>query len=265
MPPSILDSRNAYHVGFWMEHTKHSIIESTMVKGDDGVIENLEYILKLLSKDKLAKRSRGELREYINKFKRKYHRKQKLDSDDHREIISFFTTLDNAIENEMDESVSNKRKTSKASLADAKANERVYWGSQPYDVYKDILAIVENAESEVFLVDAYPSEALNDLYFSKTKRNVMIRILFKPDKDRKLITVAKKILEQLKQTVSIRYSYDAHDRLLFVDSDCYVIGQSIKDAGNKPTYIIKVNDPGKFRPPFEDLWKNGAEISSTST
>lgn len=59
-------------IGFWIEHTKHSILEDISVKGKDGVIDCLEYLLELLTKHKLVKDSRAEVRDYIKKFKRRY-------------------------------------------------------------------------------------------------------------------------------------------------------------------------------------------------
>jgi hypothetical protein len=257
-----LDARIAYHIGFWIEHSKHSIIEGVSVKGEEGVIEMLELISKLLTQARIVKRFRDELRDDIKQIKRKYHGRQWLDTDDHNEIVSFLGVLDTAIENEMDESIKNIKRANKASLADSKANERVYAGNQQYDVYKDIVTILESAQTDVFIVDSYPDETLIDLYLNKTRRNVPIRILFNPGRDLRLIQVGKKIVGQMKDKVRLRYIENVHDRLLFVDTDCYVMGQSIKDAGRKPTYLIKVNDPSRFKPPFEELWQQATDVSS---
>jgi hypothetical protein len=52
----------------------------------------------------------------------------------------------------------------------------------------------------------------------------------------------------------------AHDRVLFVDDRCWVIGQSIKDAARKkPTYLVEVT-AGQMRNIYDQLWANATKI-----
>jgi len=52
----------------------------------------------------------------------------------------------------------------------------------------------------------------------------------------------------------VRQNKDCHDRVLFVDNTRWVIGQSVKDAGKKPTYLVRIESHDLFRSVFENLW-----------
>jgi len=58
----------------------------------------------------------------------------------------------------------------------------------------------------------------------------------------------------------VRQSKDCHDRLFFIDNECWVMGQSVKDAGKKPTYLVKIEAYDLFREVFNDLWKNASAL-----
>ena len=59
----------------------------------------------------------------------------------------------------------------------------------------------------------------------------------------------------------LRNSQDLHDRVVFVDGRCWVIGQSIKDAARKkPTYMIEHENPGRMQPIYENVWNQAATV-----
>jgi len=137
--------------------------------------------------------------------------------------------------------------------------ERVYPKGHAYDFYKDIREITKNARHEVFIIDAYASEELLDLYLEKIPSEVRIRILTnKPQ--RNFMAVAQKFKMKPNVHFEVRSTTDCHDRLFFVDENCWVIGQSIKDAGKKPTYLVNIEGYNLFRKVFDDLWKNASAL-----
>ena len=137
--------------------------------------------------------------------------------------------------------------------------EKVYEGGQVYDFYKDIREITNRAKNEVYLVDAYPNEEVLDLYLEKLPSGVKIRVLTnKPQGN--FLTVAQKFKVKPGVSFEVRVSKDCHDRLFFIDDECWVMGQSIKDAGKKPTYLVKIESSQLFRKVFEDLW-SGAQTT----
>jgi len=58
----------------------------------------------------------------------------------------------------------------------------------------------------------------------------------------------------------VRQNKDCHDRIFFVDRDCWIIGQSIKDTGKKPTYLAKMEGYDSFRKVFDDLWNTASTL-----
>jgi hypothetical protein len=131
--------------------------------------------------------------------------------------------------------------------------EKVYEKGQVYDFYKDIRDITDQAKSEVFLIDAYADEEILNLYLEKIPAGIKIRILTNTPKGN-FVTVAQKFKMNPGVNFEVRTSKDCHDRLFFIDESCWVTGQSLKDAGKKPTYLVKIESHQLFRKVFEDLW-----------
>lgn len=132
--------------------------------------------------------------------------------------------------------------------------DNVYDKGQVYDFYKDIKAISLTANTEFFLVDSYVDEEVLDLYIAKLPSNINIKILTNKIQDN-FLTVAKKLKLKPNVKFEVRQNTDCHDRLLFVDNVCWIMGQSIKDAAKKPTYLVRIDASELFKKVFEDLWK----------
>jgi len=137
--------------------------------------------------------------------------------------------------------------------------EKVYPKGHTYDYYNDIRDITKDAKSEVFVIDAYVDEELLNLYLEKIPIDVKIRILTnKPQGN--FITVAQKFKTKPRVDFEVRRSNDCHDRLFFIDDKCWVMGQSIKDAGKKPTYLAKIEGYALFKKVFDDLWNTASKL-----
>jgi hypothetical protein len=53
----------------------------------------------------------------------------------------------------------------------------------------------------------------------------------------------------------MRSSNGVHDRVVFADDKCWVIGQSIRDAAVKrPTYIVERSGAGSMKDIYESLF-----------
>ena len=137
--------------------------------------------------------------------------------------------------------------------------EKVYPKGHTYDYYNDIRDIIKDTKTEVFVVDAYVDEELLNLYLEKIPIDVRVKILTNKPKGN-FVTVAKKFKTKPKVDFEVRVSKDCHDRLFFIDNKCWVTGQSIKDGGKKPTYLVKIEGYDLFRNVFDDLWKNASPL-----
>ena len=142
---------------------------------------------------------------------------------------------------------------------DSGKEEKVYPKGHVYDFYKDIRDKTKDAKSEVFVIDSYVDEELLDLYLEKIPTGVKIKILTNKPKGN-FVTVAQKFKVKPQVDFEVRVTKDCHDRLFFIDNQCWVMGQSIKDAGHKPTYLIKIEGHDLFRSVFDDLWKNASKL-----
>ena len=107
-----------------------------------------------------------------------------------------------------------------------------------YSFFADLKAVINQAESEVMVVDPYFNGEAFDAYLSTAKPGLNIRIL--ADRYSKDInSYVEKHKAQFQTNIELRRSKELHDRLVFIDDDsAWIMGGSIKDAGKKATYLI---------------------------
>lgn len=137
--------------------------------------------------------------------------------------------------------------------------EAVYEGNQVWDFYTDFKDRIAEAQNRVFIIDAYVNEELFELYVDQLDEDVDLRILTKNPKGA-FESVAEKYAQQRGGGVEVRTHPACHDRLVFVDRSCYVLGQSIKDAARKPTYMVEIESFDEFERNFESLWDDGETL-----
>lgn len=138
--------------------------------------------------------------------------------------------------------------------------ERVFKPGEMYDFYKLIHSITMSAQQSVFIVDAYANEDVIDLYLDKLPVGIKMHILTECPKGNFMI-VAKKFKQKHGGNFKVKSHKSCHDRLFFSDKTCYVIGQSIdRAADDKPTYVCEIENSGKFRDVFQDLFNTGKTL-----
>ena len=135
--------------------------------------------------------------------------------------------------------------------------EKVYIPGQMYEFYRDIQNITLSSKKEVFVIDAYASEDIIDLYLDKLPQGIKIMILTsKPQGN--FLKVAQKFKLKHGNNFKVKSHKSCHDRLFFADKTCYVIGQSIeKAAKDQPTYLCQIENGGPFRSVFQSLFDGG--------
>lgn len=132
-----------------------------------------------------------------------------------------------------------------------------YAPGDEYDFYRDLKVILGFARTEVFVIDNYLDSQLFDVYFEGLDSGISVRVL--SDQVRGgLLAVAQKY--SIRGNFELRTSKDVHDRVVFVDDRCWVIGQSIKDAAKKkPTYIVE-HTAATMRPMYEGIWSGAVSL-----
>ncbi len=138
--------------------------------------------------------------------------------------------------------------------------EKVYPAGRDYDFYRDFKQIMQSAKTSIMIVDPYVDEDLFDLYVSKLLPHLSIRLLIKQPK-LSFKKVIEKFAKQYGAAFNCNYSTEIHDRVIIIDQfECFVIGQSIKDAAiKKPTYMTRVYsiDMAKL---YDDIWNRGTNV-----
>ena len=112
----------------------------------------------------------------------------------------------------------------------------------------------------MFVIDAYAHEDIINFYLDGLQKGIKIMILTERPKDN-FTKIAIKFKREHENNFEVKTNKDCHDRLLFVDKKCYVIGQSLeKAAETKPTYLCEIHNSGKFRDVFQKLYDSGRKI-----
>lgn len=133
-----------------------------------------------------------------------------------------------------------------------------YEPGEEYAFYRDLKAFINEGKAEVLIIDSYLDESIFDIYVKKVDPGVRVRILTR-NPSTTVQTVAAKYAAG-HSSFQLRATNDMHDRVLFVDDRCWVIGQSIKDAARKkPTYLVEVTAT-PMRDIYEQLWATATKI-----
>ena len=113
-----------------------------------------------------------------------------------------------------------------------------------HDAYVHIRSILQTAKGDLFIIDPYMDGSIFQVLSTVGATTMRIRILTsKCPADFAL--ESKKFMKQHSGfTVEVRATKDFHDRFIILDGDrCYLLGASIKDAGNKGFTIVPLQEP----------------------
>lgn len=127
-----------------------------------------------------------------------------------------------------------------------------YQPGEEYQFYRDLKTVVGFGTKELFVIDNYLDTQLFDIYMENVNASVAIRVLTQ-QVGPALKAVAEKFAKR--GNFELRSSQDVHDRVIFADDRCWVIGQSIKDAAKKkPTYIVEHSGAVTMQSVYEQIW-----------
>ena len=112
-----------------------------------------------------------------------------------------------------------------------------------HDAYVHIRAILQSAKSDLFLIDPYMDGSIYELLGTLTPPMIVSILTSKCPSDFALET--KKFTKQHPSfRVDVRTTRDFHDRFIILDrAKCYLLGASIKDAGNKGFTVVPLQEP----------------------
>ena len=116
---------------------------------------------------------------------------------------------------------------------------KAYPAGSYHDFFREVKEIIKSAEKKLFVIDPY----FNDDAFKKFLSDVSdIEIWILGDLYlTEVILHAREHEKQHGTTIQVRQSKELHDRLFLVDDkNCWLTGGSVKDGGEKPTFLIPV-------------------------
>jgi hypothetical protein len=128
-----------------------------------------------------------------------------------------------------------------------------------FDFYRELSSHTQAAKDEIFIIDSYVDEEAIELYLADVDESISKKILT-INTSGKFDQVARKFVKRSDDSVEVRLHNDVHDRIVFVDNQCFLIGNSIKDAGHRrPTYIVETMSTEPFREPWDEMWGEAGE------
>ena len=212
---------------------------------------------------------------YIRSGKKEF----KLESADQKtlnEIINFLhahekteqrvrETLSEFWGKKMKSSQSTSPKSSEENVhSEETVKEKIYSPDKEYDLYKELKKIFKEATRRVLIVDPYIDTTIYEMFIEGIPHNAKIRLLTtKPSVA--VVQLGKKLRK--KRPLEIVDSTLIHDRCIFVDDKCWMLGSSLKDAArSKPTMLIQISTACNevFRI-YDALWKKGKDVLSANT
>lgn len=139
------------------------------------------------------------------------------------------------------------------------ATPKAFEAGDELEFYYQTKNSVSRAIEEVFIIDAYANDEVI-WYLKETSEDVEKRILTQGKKE-KLSNAAEKLVSNSNHRIEVRRNGECHDRLIFVDDQCFAIGDSLHAAGTKPMYAVKFTSSEKFRQPWEQMWEESQEYA----
>ena len=104
-----------------------------------------------------------------------------------------------------------------------------------YDAYSILIDILNSAKEEIMIIDNYANKELLDMLRTINKNIIIL--------SKNLDSVLLKKYNNQYSNISFINNNPLHDRYIILDrKDVYVSGMSLKDIGEKYSYIYKINE-----------------------
>jgi len=113
-----------------------------------------------------------------------------------------------------------------------------------HDAYVHIRAILQTAKADLFIIDPYMDGSIYQVLGTLAHATLAARILTSRCPTDFGLENKKFMKQHSGLTVDVRTTKDFHDRFIILDqARCYLLGASMKDAGNKGFTIVPLQEP----------------------
>ena len=132
-----------------------------------------------------------------------------------------------------------------------------------HDAYTHIRAILQEARKSIFIIDGYMDSSIYTV-LSTITGSLDIRFLSSKVPNDFALEAKRFVQQHTTFTLTIRTVRDFHDRFIVIDGNsCYLLGASIKDAGNRAFTIVPLRDLPVvefFQRYAQDVWNSAAVV-----
>jgi hypothetical protein len=112
-----------------------------------------------------------------------------------------------------------------------------------HDAYRHIRGLLQLAKNILFVIDPYMDGSIYEMLGTLTPATLGIQLLTSKVPSDFALEGQKFVKQHAGFTLEIRRTQEFHDRFVIVDgAKCYLLGASIKDAGNKGFTIVPMED-----------------------
>lgn len=140
---------------------------------------------------------------------------------------------------------------------------QVFGPGAVYDFFKALKRLVSSVSKSLLIVDPFVDISVFDTYLSDLPNGVSVRLLLRQTSTDLKQSIEKFVIQH-RINIEVRKSSEFHDRVIIVDmTDCWVLGQSIKDAAKSmPTYLAPLSiDIAKLKiTHYENIWSKATPL-----
>lgn len=161
-------------------------------------------------------------------------------------VASEFSKSDNKLLEELNlqlEKIGWKIEHNRLTPISVRVREIFFPKGTQYDAYIEIRNILQRAKRSIDIIDPYVDNTIFQIIATIPSSNLQVHILsFNLPSDMAL--EKKKFISQHPDiSIEVRTTKEFHDRFIIIDGvNCYHIGASIKDAGDKAFMISEIED-----------------------
>lgn len=136
-----------------------------------------------------------------------------------------------------------KMESDRLTTEDVDVLEMFFPKGTPHDAYLEVKKILSKAKSTIIVIDPYLDSSIFQMIKTISAKSMKV-LLLSYNLPSDFTLEAKKFITQYSHfSLEIRKTKEFHDRFVILDdTQCYHIGASIKDAGQKAFMISRIED-----------------------
>jgi hypothetical protein len=127
-----------------------------------------------------------------------------------------------------------------------------------YKAFNMLRQLIRSAKKRFYLVDPWVDETIFDDYLEGVQTGTEIKVL---SRDLKGAFAARaRRFKKERAAFEVRRSDVIHDRYMVVDDRSWILGPSLKQAGDKVWVIVEFVDTASMERVIEELWKRATPV-----